>query len=116
MLQLANIIRIQNETITLLENVLADRSSILKFPDLLPSQTVENTKIADLMSQLQQLQNDIKANNLKRASSAAAQQLSIGMQTGILESCKSNSSFLIPKEDGLKKECSMKYGENTSRL
>ena len=110
MLQLADIIRIQNETITLLEGVLADRS---RAPNL-SSQTTENKNIADLMSQLQQLQNDIKAKEQKGASSDASQQLSISVQSGGLGSIKKNSSFLIPKEEGLEKECSMKYGENSS--
>ena len=110
MLQLANIIRIQNETITLLEGVLDDRSRI---PDL-PSKTAERRNIADIMSQLHRLQNDMKAKGPKEASSEDSQLSSISIRSGGLGTSKSSTSLLIPKEEGLEKECSMKYGEKRS--
>lgn len=112
MVQLSNIIKVQNETITLLEGVLADKTKVSKFSDILLSGKQKDAEIASLMLQLQQLQREVDFMNSIVSKSDKSE---IETESKADSFFKDNStSFLIPEAWGIEKECSSKYGENAS--
>lgn len=107
-MKLSSIIKIQNETITLLENVLADKTKITKFAELVTTESQKDSLIASLMLQIQQLQKGIDVRNIE----TNVVSKSTESETDADIFLKDNStSFLIPEDWGIKKECSLKYGE-----
>ena len=112
MVQLSNIIRVQNETITLLENVLADKTKISKFSEYVTSGKQKEAEIASLTLQLQQLHREIGFKRAKIDVVTESVETETETESGSDIFLKDNTtSFLIPEDWGLKKECSSKYGE-----
>lgn len=108
--KLSSIIEVQNETITLLENVLADKTKITKFSELVTTENQKDAEIASLMLQIQQLKKGIDIRNIEtNVVSKSIESLS-ETDTDIYLSDNS-TSFLIPEDWGIKKECSLKYGK-----
>ena len=113
--QLSNIIKVQNETITLLEGVLADKTKVSKFSEILLSGKEKDAEIASLMLQLQQLQRevDVKNSKIDIVSKSVESETETANKADSL--FKDNSTlFLIPEAWGIEKECSAKYGEKAS--
>jgi hypothetical protein len=103
---------VQNETITLLEGVLADKTKVSKFSEILLSGKEKDAEIASLMLQLQQLQRevDVKNSKIDIVSKSVNSESETANKADIL-SKENSTSFLIPEAWGIEKECSAKYGE-----
>jgi hypothetical protein len=114
-IQLSNIIKVQNETITLLEGVLADKTKVSKFSEILLSGKEKDAEIASLMLQLQQLQRevDVKDSKIDIVSKSVKSDTETANKSDSLL-MDNSTSFLIPEAWGIEKECSAKYGEKAS--
>lgn len=128
MKQLRDMIKVQNETINFLDGVL---SSKIKFPTPLKhllSEKEKDDKIKSLTEQLNQLQDQLNMYNKDRSTfiksvtssgSAISKFLSSSVHwendplssENVLHSSNFSTSFLIPKKEGLDKECSARYGQ-----
>lgn len=107
MFQLSDIIRVQNETINLLEDALTAKSKIPNLAQLMLSASQKEEKISELTTELQLLRHKLES-NIINVNSAVVQN---SVFDESFTSTASTTSFLVPEQEGLHKECSAKYGK-----
>lgn len=107
MKQLSDIISVQNQTISILEGALSAKSEIPNIAQLLLSVSQKEERLSALTTELQLLQDKLDSQS-NGVHSAQGMNLLIDKSDSAV-----STSFLVPEQEGLQKECSAKYGEET---
>ena len=107
MIQLSDIIRVQNQTINLLEDALNAKSEIPNVAQLLLSVSQKEERLSALTTELKLLQDKLDSRTID-VNVAGRTNSDFDESTTTV-----SSSFLVPQQEGLQKECSAKYGEMT---
>ena len=107
MIQLSDIIRVQNQTINLLEDALNAKSEIPNVAQLLLSVSQKEERLSALTTELKLLQDKLDSRTID-VNVAGRTNTNFDESTTTV-----SSSFLVPQQEGLQKECSAKYGEMT---
>ena len=128
--QLADMIRVQNETINLLEGVLSSKIKLPNLMEHLISEKEKEKRIAILIEEVNRLENQLNVANKQDSSFMKSVDSSGSTFSKFISSAfqmenvplghentapmnDTGSSFLIPKVDGIDKECSARYGQST---
>jgi hypothetical protein len=107
MIQLSDMIRVQNETINLLEDALTSKSEIPNVAQLLLSTLQKDERISTLSTELQLLQDKLDSKGID---------VHLDHRTNLIfdeSTTTASTSFLVPELEGLQKDCSAKYGKMT---
>jgi hypothetical protein len=105
MIQLSDMIRVQNETINLLEDALTSKSEIPNVAQLLLSIFQKDERISTLSTELQLLQDKLDSSGID---------VHLAHRTNLIfdeSTTTASTSLLVPELEGLQKECSAKYGQ-----
>jgi hypothetical protein len=105
MIQLSDMIRVQNETINLLEDALTSKSEIPNVAQLLLSIFQKDERISTLTTELRLLQDKLESKGID---------VQLAQRTNLVfdeSTTIASTSFLVPEQEGLQRECSAKYGE-----
>ena len=126
--QLADMIRVQNETINLLEGVLSSKIKLPNLMEHLISEKEKEKRIAMLTEEVNRLEYQLNAFNKQDTPRIKSADLSASTFSKFISSAfhtenvpsgdkntfvsnDTGSSFLVPKKEGIDKECSARYGQ-----